>query len=393
MLKIIIPAYNEAARIARTIDDYSSFFGDRAKICVVANGCVDSTVEIVSSLMKNNPNLELIEIPFAVGKGGAVRVGLMSGRDAIVGFTDADGSTPAASFATLVDACKSPGVDAAIGSRWISGSTVLTKQSALRRLASRAFNALARLTFGLKYKDTQCGCKVFTRATLDIILPMLELSNFAFDIDILYAMQRMKIAVREMPIVWKDSPGSKVNVARIWFALIVALLRLRLRTGFFREIPYVDLLARSNVIELKEHFRILVIVLRPDTAAKQEDMVEDWAGRVRRSGHEVKVVFVKSLRDAVKMYAWYFSVANGIYDVIVDQNDRLPAWFSLLSAKPRLGSQISRVDDVERVIHDLPFYFGYSQLVFNRELNSWHLIGGTPRKKIRVPEAVAFLGK
>jgi glycosyltransferase involved in cell wall biosynthesis len=386
MLRIIVPAYNEEARIARTIREYSDYFGDRARICVVANGCTDRTVGIVSKLIELNLNLELIEIPFAIGKGGAVRVGLMSGSEEFVGFTDADGSTPPDSFAKLFDTCKVSGTDAAIGSRWMRGSMVSSKQPLFRRAASRAFNACVRLLFGLKFADTQCGCKIFRRSALKVVIPNLELSNFAFDIDLLYALKAAGFVTKEVPVSWADNPGSKVRVATIWFTLAIGLFRLRLRTGPFRTLPYLDLLARPNVIEVKDHFKILIVCFG-GLNAEDRSKIESWGARVRESGHSVRLYFANSALERCRFFAWYFRRGNVVYDLVVDSRDNLPGWFSLISAKARVGSEAFELDDVDDVLHHLPSYFGYSQFIFDRSRDGWQIIGGTPRVRIGLSKA------
>ncbi len=383
MLRIIVPANNEEVRIARTVREYSEYFGDRARICVVANGCTDRTVEIVSGLIESNVNLELIEVPFAIGKGGAVRVGLMSGNEEFVGFTDADGSTPPDSFANLYAACQISGTDAVIGSRWVSGSLVVSRQPLLRRIASRAFNAFARVCFGLNFADTQCGCKIFRRTALNAVLPSLELSNFAFDIDLLYALRVAGFSIREIPVVWTDNPGSKVRVARIWLSLAIGLFRLRLRTGPFRALPYVDLLARSNVIEVKDSFKILLVCMKSVNEADRI-AIENWCGVVRRAGHESRTFYANSPLDRFRFFLWYFRRGNVVYDLIVDVHDGLPGWFSLVSTKARVGSEALELEDVDQVLHNLPSYFGFSQFIFDRSRNGWQIVGGTPRVKVQL---------
>jgi len=229
MLRIIIPAYNEAGRIERTLDEYCPFFGSSGTITVVANGCTDATARVVRTAMERHSNLEILEIPSAIGKGGAVRAGLSVGDEDFVGYVDADGSIDARSFAGLVDACRGEGVAAVVGSRWLSDSVVTTRQPALRRALSRAFNLLVRMLFGLPFRDTQCGAKIFRRKAISQIGSELELTDFAFDVEILFALRRRRYVILERAVRCADVPPSSVHPLRLSFSILWSLLRLRLR--------------------------------------------------------------------------------------------------------------------------------------------------------------------
>jgi len=382
-LRIVIPAYNEQDRIEATLDDYCTYFREAATILVVANGCTDETVATVRALQVRYENLLLLEIPFAVGKGGAVRLGLMSGRERLIGFTDADGSTPARSFATLVDACEREPIAGAIGSRWLKTSDVRVLQPLRRRIASRVLNLLVKMLFGLKYTDTQCGAKVFTSESIAAIFPKLELSNFAFDVDVLYAIRQTNYRIVELPVTWTDSSaGSKVRIARTTLEILMGLLRLRLRTGIFRSLPYVDYIARSNVIVAKSTFAIVVVLDRRRTPEAICERAHAWVGEARAAGHRVKLIELKTMLGGIEALGRYFGRGHAEYDLIVDVDERAPWWFVVVSSKARVSSDIFFAPSMQDALENLTAYFGFSQFFFRGESQDWRLVGGYPRKTI-----------
>jgi glycosyltransferase involved in cell wall biosynthesis len=229
-LSIVIPACNEQDRIRPTLDSYLSHFEavskGRHELIVVVNGSTDRTEEIVRAYAAQHPSLRLVVIPERVGKGGAVLRGLGEGRGTLVGFVDADGSTPAAEFDRL--ASQIGPADVVVGSRWIKGADVTHAQSLGRRLGSRLFNFLVRLFFQLGIRDTQCGAKVFHRRVLDAILPTLGVSHWVFDVDMLYQVKKSGFKIREEPTTWHDVAGSKLRIFSSLVDVPYALFRLRL---------------------------------------------------------------------------------------------------------------------------------------------------------------------
>lgn len=258
-LRIIIPAYNEAARIEPTVRGYCETFFDIATVLVVANGCSDSTVQIVERLKGDYDNLELIVIAAPIGKGGAVRTGLWTGAEEFLGFVDADGSTSAHEYRRLFEILRNSNDDALIGSRWMRGSHVEPRQPLKRRIASRAFNAIVQLLFGLPYVDTQCGAKLFRRRAIAEVAHSLELANFAFDIEVLWRLRRAAFSVREVPTYWSDRLGGTVRLLGASSTMLKSIVRLRIRDSALWLAPFVDRFAHNDVIPVIDQERILVL--------------------------------------------------------------------------------------------------------------------------------------
>src|SRR3989338_8022676 len=201
---IIIPAYNEERRIGLTLDDYITFFSrfpqKNVEIIIVLNGCTDNTLNIVQSFAKRSPIIRYLNIPQAIGKGGAIIEGFKTSKGDLVGFADADGATRAEHFARLITSLGK--ADGIIASRWIPCAVMKPPQPLSRRIASRCFNVLVRILFGLPFHDTQCGCKLFKRTAILQILPSLQTTRWAFDVDLLYHLKRRGFHVKEVPTVW-----------------------------------------------------------------------------------------------------------------------------------------------------------------------------------------------
>jgi glycosyltransferase involved in cell wall biosynthesis len=255
-ISVIVPAHNEEDRIEATLRDLRSALPE-AKIVVVVNDSFDRTLGIVGALAATDSHLILIDVPARVGKGGAVRIGFGLADRPYVAFVDADGATSGhevARLASLLDHC-----DCVVASRWMGGSQIAARQSAFRRILGRGFNTCVRVLFGLRLWDTQCGAKLFRHETLLEILDDVETADFAFDVDLLYAAHRRGHRIREVPTVWRERAGSKVDVRSAVPRMFLSLLRLRLRHSVLRIVlPLFDRYLRLAPIRSRRSLRYLV---------------------------------------------------------------------------------------------------------------------------------------
>jgi glycosyltransferase involved in cell wall biosynthesis len=228
-ISLIIPAYNEEKRIEKTLKNYIAFFKKKFsnfEIIVVTDGCKDNTPKIVEKLSKRFSFIKHIHPLERLGKGGAIIEGFKLANGNIIGFVDADGSTPSQSISSLIENLN--GYDGAIASRWVDGAIVRRKEPFARRIASRCFNYLVRMLFGFHFKDTQCGAKFFRRKAIKSVVDELRLTDWAFDVDLLYRLNKKGFKIKEVPIVWNYKKGSKINLidASIMF---VSIFRLKFK--------------------------------------------------------------------------------------------------------------------------------------------------------------------
>lgn len=235
-LSIVVPAYNEQLRLADMLGRYLSFFsgkyGDNFEIIVVVNGSTDNTEAVARECAAGAKQAIVRVEPARIGKGGAIMLGFAMAQGDLIGFVDADGATPPEAFQDLVEHI--PGADVIIASRWTRGAVVNPRQPLDRRIASRIFNAMVRLWFGINITDTQCGAKLLTRAAVRAVLPELGLTRWAFDVDLLFQARRKGFVIKEWPTVWNDKAGSRLNVPRASLEMTLAITRLRLLYSPFK---------------------------------------------------------------------------------------------------------------------------------------------------------------
>jgi glycosyltransferase involved in cell wall biosynthesis len=237
-LLLLIPAYNEERRIEPVLRDYASFFtpryGDRFRLVVVLNGCRDDTLSVVQRVARDHHCVHWLEFKAPIGKGGALIEGfrLTDGCDAI-GFVDADGATAPPAFHALVERLN--GVDAVIGSRWLSGAVIHNLQTGQRRFASRMFHLIVQVLFWMNVRDTQCGAKVMRSTAIAQIHPKLRIADMAFDINLLYSLKHAGYRVLEVPTEWTDKAGSKVQFFRTSLTMFLSAVRVRLIYSPFYE--------------------------------------------------------------------------------------------------------------------------------------------------------------
>ena len=209
-ISIVIPAYNESARLGRTLDRVLGFVhqeGWDAEVIVVDDGSSDPTPDIVRSYEQKNSNLRLIANPGNRGKGYSVRNGVLNAQGRVILFTDADLSSPIEESTKLLEALEG-GADIAIGSRWMQTELQTQRQSKARQVLGRAFNLLLRGMLRLDFKDTQCGFKAFRRSAAKAIFPQQTIERWGFDPEILFLARRLDFTVVEVPVLWgHDCPG------------------------------------------------------------------------------------------------------------------------------------------------------------------------------------------
>jgi glycosyltransferase involved in cell wall biosynthesis len=241
-LLLLIPAYNEEARIEPVLRHYATFFQNRYsgnfQLVVVLNGCRDNTLAVVQRVAKEFKAIGWMDFPAPIGKGGALIEGLkLAGHADVIGYVDADGATGPEAVLKLIPYLEK--ADCVVGSRWLPGSVLLKAQPKFRQVISRCFHLIVELLLRLHIKDTQCPCKLMRRAAVEKIHPSLRIADLAFDVNLLVALKRAGFRLLEVPIEWTDIVGSKVtsslfrqsltmflSVVRVWLIYSPRLYRL-----------------------------------------------------------------------------------------------------------------------------------------------------------------------
>lgn len=234
-LSIVIPAYNEQKCIINTLDKISDFFrnkGHFVEIICVNDGSNDSTLNVIEEYKEanlknlNNINLKTINNKNNFGKGYSVRRGVLASNGGYILFTDADLSTPIKEFDKLFNFIKG-GYNIAIGSRDLPGSNIIQRQAIIREYMGKCFNLLVRKIMNFKYRDTQCGFKLFDRKSVNMIFPELKINDFSFDVEILYLAEKLGLKVKEVPVTWNNSKDSKVRIIKDSLRMLLSLIEIK----------------------------------------------------------------------------------------------------------------------------------------------------------------------
>lgn len=247
-ISIIIPAHNEEKRISKTLLEYYKYFKQNKinfEIIIVLNACKDKTPEIVKNFSKKKKEILILEF-IRGGKGFAISEGFKNSlkrkENSLIGFVDADMSTSPKDFYDLILNLKN--YDSIIASRYIKGAKVFPKQKISRILLSRGGNFIINSLFFFGIKDTQCGAKVFKRNVVEKIYKELKLTQWAFDVNLLFIVKKKGFSIKEFPTVWRDSPGSTLNVKDASIKSLLGIIKLRIIYS-----PWAKLLKPLKVIE------------------------------------------------------------------------------------------------------------------------------------------------
>jgi dolichyl-phosphate beta-glucosyltransferase len=253
-LGIVLPAYNEEARLGPALDELFEYLRsapkdalpEKVSVLVVDDGSTDATAALVrarpeftaegatgkavtkaaKAATRACPDLRLLSVPHA-GKGSAVRTGMLAAEGDLLVFADADMATPPDQLPRLIEALET--ADVALGSRiQPDGSDMRASQPRFRRLVGRLFRFGAQLWVTGPIKDTQCGFKGFRRAAARDLFERLRITSIVFDADLIYLARKRGYRIAVVPVAWADRRGSRMH-ARPRLALRVGWDLLRIR--------------------------------------------------------------------------------------------------------------------------------------------------------------------
>jgi dolichyl-phosphate beta-glucosyltransferase len=239
-LSVVIPAYNEAVRLGNTLRavvDYLRQYAPDAEVIVVDDGSSDRTAELARQALRNARPLRTSVISYKsnLGKGRAVRLGLLAGRGDVTLFSDADLSTPITEAPKLIDPIVNGECDVTFGSRALERQLIGVHQPWRREQGGRVFNLVVRLATGLPFWDTQCGFKAFRMSVCRPLVEAATVDRFGFDVELLYLAFRAGLRLKEIPVRWDHNEGSKVSVASDSFKMLseVGLIRQQAHRGVY----------------------------------------------------------------------------------------------------------------------------------------------------------------
>ena len=217
-LSIVVPAYNEAARLGRSLQEIIRYLNDTrepSEVIVVDDGSTDETAEIARQGLQDAGivSTRVVRYEENRGKGYAVRLGLLEAQANIALFSDADLSTPITETPKLVDPIRNNECDLTFGSRALDRRLIGVHQPWRREQGGRVFNLIVRVATGLPFWDTQCGFKAFRMNVCRPLIEAAQIDRFGFDVELIYLAYLAQLRLREVAVRWDHSAGGPLDVS------------------------------------------------------------------------------------------------------------------------------------------------------------------------------------
>jgi dolichyl-phosphate beta-glucosyltransferase len=241
-VSIVIPAYNEEKRIGHSLEKILNYIRVKTfsrEIIVVNDGSRDNTSSVLAGYKDKIPELLIIENEVNRGKGYSVKKGILQSRGKYIIFSDADLSTPIEEADKILSALKD-NLDLALGSRHVPGAEIRIRQPLHRHLMGRFFNFFVRLVAIPNIKDTQCGFKGFRRDCAFWVFQKIDNSGWSFDVEAIYLAYKAGFTIKEVPVVWLDSPNSRISLFTDPLKMFIDVLKIPWKhrnTDFSGDIP------------------------------------------------------------------------------------------------------------------------------------------------------------
>lgn len=248
-LSIVIPAYNEAKRLPKTLERICDYLQKAIKrwqvgmeaveIVIVDDGSTDGTSEIAKAYYNRFPNFLVLRHSPNRGKGYAVKRGMLAAKGQFRLFTDADLSTPIDELDKMLPPLFSGEADIVIASRGLPQSELIVRQSWHREMLGRLFNLVVQVLAIPGIWDTQCGFKLFRGDVSERLFKLQTIDGFAFDVEVLYLARKFRYRILEVPVRWLNDPNTKVQTLKHGLQMLRDLLVIRLNDlrGRYSDFP------------------------------------------------------------------------------------------------------------------------------------------------------------
>jgi glycosyltransferase involved in cell wall biosynthesis len=259
-LSIVVPAFNEAARLGASLTAILSYLNDRreqTELLVVDDGSIDGTSAIAEDAMRDpgRVSVRLIRYEENRGKGYAVRLGLLEANSNVALFSDADLSSPITEAPKLIEPILSGECDLTFGSRALDRRLIGVHQPWRREQGGRVFNLIVRLATTLPFWDTQCGFKAFRMSVCRPLIEAAQIDRFGFDVELVYLAHLAKLRLREIPVRWNHTAGgpldSSSNYSRDSLRMINEVRRIRTAAAAGEYSEAISAARTASMVEVK----------------------------------------------------------------------------------------------------------------------------------------------
>jgi dolichyl-phosphate beta-glucosyltransferase len=228
-LSIVLPAYNEQARLPETLSAWVEYLSGQSyswEIVVADDGSRDRTADVAREFAAVHPRVRVVSLPQNRGKGGAVREGMLAAAGEVILFADADLGIPA-HFTDAALRALDAGAQVATGERRLR--TYASEERSITRLLAGLAVQVSRRALGLTFiRDSQCGFKAFRRDIARAVFGRAKVNSFAFDIEVLYLARRLGARVQPFPVEMSFRAGSTYDVRKHLPRFLKDVFRVRL---------------------------------------------------------------------------------------------------------------------------------------------------------------------
>ena len=228
-VSLIIPAFNEEARIGKSLDRILSFFRSQPysfEVIIVDDGSKDGTKDLICERYGDHDRVRVYQQSPNQGKGAAVKKGMLLGNGEYLFFSDADLSVPIETLSLFLPNLEKD-FDVTIGTRQKSGAVIEIHQPFYREFLGGIFTRLSNWILDMRVSDFTCGLKGFRREAAKDLFSKQQLRNWSFDAEILYLAQLRGYRVQEIPVRWRNDRATKVRLWKDLFPSFLGLIRIR----------------------------------------------------------------------------------------------------------------------------------------------------------------------